>query len=145
MPFTALQTKHRGLGSYLVKPTGKNPKFCLALQFKMYCGEQMAGMWLHLGWGKGVRSNFALVTKRNKTNNCTVGKSWNVAPQGQSWHTCTSYTATVHHLLERERERRRAQKWAQKQQEAHAGAATTREAQITGQDSDCGSRVSWGQ
>lgn len=31
-----------------------------------------------------------------------------------------------------ERERRRAQKWAQKQQEAHAGAATTREAQTTG-------------
>lgn len=30
------------------------------------------------------------------------------------------------------RERQRAQKWAQKQQEAHAGAATTREAKITG-------------
>lgn len=47
-------------------------------------------------------------------------------------HALLTQLLYIIYKREKERERRRAQKWAQKQQEAHAGAATTREAQITG-------------
>lgn len=47
MPFTALQTKHKGLGSYRVRQ--EQTKFCLALKFKTRCGEQIKVIGLGLG------------------------------------------------------------------------------------------------